>query len=387
MNITGLESLFGSEQSLLDRVARALARRGFTARLAIASTVGAAWAMAHYGQSPSTVSIATGLADLANLPVEALRLSAATVELLTRLGIKRIDQLLKLPRESLAARFDSELLRRLDQASGLAPEAIVPHRPPPEISFRQQLEYPLAQRDRVEAILTSLMQQVTQALASRQQGTMSLECELTCQAGEALCFEIGLFRASALPRHLMELLRMRLERLTLPGPVIAVRLSALRTVRLQSRQGELFADPRDDPHSLACLIDRLSSRLGRQRVLRASLVADSQPEYAYRYEPLAGEKIRRPEKRCNIPLRPMLLEPRPVPLAAISVAPDGPPVRFRFRGRQESVQQSWGPERIQTGWWRGNYIRRDYYRVETDSGNHLWLFRQKGKWFLHGAFD
>jgi protein ImuB len=53
-----------------------------------------------------------------------------------------------------------------------------------------------------------------------------------------------------------------------------------------------------------------------------------------------------------------------------------------------TISRSWGPERIQTGWWRGAYIRRDYYRVETDGGERFWLFRAAGgKWLLHGVFD
>ena len=62
----------------------------------------------------------------------------------------------------------------------------------------------------------------------------------------------------------------------------------------------------------------------------------------------------------------------------------GPPP---VRGQQHRVTRSWGPERIQTGWWRGNYIRRDYYRVQTDTGRSFWLFRAQGRWFLQGVFD
>jgi protein ImuB len=82
-----------------------------------------------------------------------------------------------------------------------------------------------------------------------------------------------------------------------------------------------------------------------------------------------------------------LLEPQPIPLAALAVTPEGPPARFRLRGRQHEIVGSWGPERIQTGWWRGEHIRRDYYRVETAGGQRFWLFRSRDRWFLHGVFD
>ena len=47
-----------------------------------------------------------------------------------------------------------------------------------------------------------------------------------------------------------------------------------------------------------------------------------------------------------------------------------------------------GPERIQTGWWRGESIARDYYRIEDHQGCQLWLFRDltHGTWFVHGIY-
>jgi protein ImuB len=87
--------------------------------------------------------------------------------------------------------------------------------------------------------------------------------------------------------------------------------------------------------------------------------------------------------------RPLVLKPRPIPIEVISVVPDGPPVRFRWHAAEHVVEDSWGPERIETGWWRGPHVERDYYRVETATGQRFWVFRQNdtGKWFLHGAFE
>ena len=80
---------------------------------------------------------------------------------------------------------------------------------------------------------------------------------------------------------------------------------------------------------------------------------------------------------------------RPVPLSAVAIMPDGPPLRFQFQGRRHRIVHARGPERIETGWWRGRAIRRDYYRVETTTGHRYWVFRRlnDGGWFLHGMFE
>jgi protein ImuB len=75
-------------------------------------------------------------------------------------------------------------------------------------------------------------------------------------------------------------------------------------------------------------------------------------------------------------------------LVVTSVAPEGPPARFRLAGTDHWIAHAWGPERIETGWWRGRCVRRDYYQVETGTGERFWLFRElhSGAWFLHGEF-
>src|SRR5262249_37672659 len=133
LDVTGLEPLFGDETILAEQIVRAFHRRSLAIQLAIADTVGAAWAVAHYGKKVSAV-VPPGKIEqsLASLPIAALRLSDETIEILSELGIERIAQLVALPRDALASRFDSQLLIRLNQSLGTIPEAIVSHRPSPE---------------------------------------------------------------------------------------------------------------------------------------------------------------------------------------------------------------------------------------------------------------
>ena len=137
-------------------------------------------------------------------------------------------------------------------------------------------------------------------------------------------------------------------------------------------------------------------------------MSEHQPERAYRYVSLVGRKPRdssyadlhapnhyivsppfcSADAEC-FPARPVRLLAAALKVAATSVVPDGPPVAFRLRGAQHVVRQSVGPERIETGWWRGRHLRRDYYRVTTDRGLHAWLFRDRvtTEWYVQGWFD
>ena len=79
----------------------------------------------------------------------------------------------------------------------------------------------------------------------------------------------------------------------------------------------------------------------------------------------------------------------PQRLPVVSIVPEGPPQQVAWCGRNRIIRRWWGPERIETGWWRGPRIRRDYFRVELETGEWLWLFREQpsGVWRLQGVFD
>lgn len=398
LDITGCPSLFGGEEAYLDLVEHGLTQQGWQPRVAIADTLGAAWALAHYGPSRSLAPPGQTEDALRPLPVTALRLPEETVYALYELGIDRINELMNLPRSSISSRLGSMVLERLSQALGHASEVLVPYRPPTEIEAVCPFEYPTDQLEVLSYALDRLTDHIHQALQERVWGALRLECWLYHERDEPTRIELGLSRPSRSLKHLRLLLHTRFETVAIPGPIASVRLCVTASAPLEEGQADLFDD--EQPHitgELAALIDKLSSRLGREAVTSPKLVPDPQPEYACRFEPTipsyaaeAGSATAPSLSADVLPHdRPMRLWPEPVPILAVSVVPQGSPVQFRWLGVEHRVGQSWGPERIETGWWRGVDVHRDYYIVETTEGARFWIFRSRdhGRWFLHGCFD
>ena len=479
-DITGCAPLFGGEEEMATQVARDFEHAGYFVRIALADTIGTAWAAVRFcsrhapravewhalsfyegrglrdteepsgndeclspatpfakaqgvpprdgardqpvGRCPPATIIPPGQqsALLRELPVAALRLSADVVETLHELGIRQIGQLQSLPRSSLPARFGPSVLERLDQMRGLAQELIVPVPPVEPIEADWSFEEPTADRCALESILQRLISEIAETLVARQEGAQRLVCRLLCVGKEPVRLTIGTLQPTAMATHLCELIRLQLERITLAGEVLAVHVEVTASGPLGAQQQEFFdaGVNRDGQKHLAVLLDRLSSRLGEKAVLRPRLHPDPQPECASRLETVlkrpstdfllasGGRKppgyFKRPPAEAGtttvvpdyqftttIAARPLCLKPRPVPIEVISLVPEGPPVRFRWQFAEHVIKSSWGPERIETGWWRGPHVERDYYRVETATGQRFWLFRQNDtrKWFLHGAFE
>jgi protein ImuB len=437
MDISNLEHLWGSETKLAAQVEAFFIRRGWRVRIAIAETVGAAWGLARFGEEndckmqnakcklqneerPTALSSNLRFAicnlqfAISSLPIEALRIPANTAALLRELGIETVGQLSALPREELSSRFGDELLLRLGQWTGEVAEVLVPHRPPAALSVGWSLAQPTGDREVVAHVLAELVTRLASQLRARDLGAVVLACRLECAGNQAVPLRIGLFAPSACPRQLMELIGLYLESVALPDEVVRVELRAAATGRLGQRQGELFADRwSSDPHELALLVNRLASRLGGEQVLRAELRDSPLPERAVRYVPFNNQRNQemqiakyklqnanwkrrsRPKIEnlqfaiCNLQSpRPLLLYPHPCPIEVTSVAPDGPPQIVWLDSRRERIARHWGPERIETLWWRGQSVRRDYYRVATEGGGQLWIFRRlsDGDWFWHGVF-
>ena len=82
-------------------------------------------------------------------------------------------------------------------------------------------------------------------------------------------------------------------------------------------------------------------------------------------------------------------KPLPIEVPAMALVPDGPPTWFRWGGRELEIVDAVGPERIETGWWRGCDVQRDYFAATSSTGRRFWLFRDRrsGRWFVHGSFD
>jgi protein ImuB len=372
---------------------------------------------------------------LESLPVAALGLDEATIAVLREVGVDSIGGVLTLSGRSLASRFPPLLSRRLAEFRGTVAEpALAPGGESlPQASHAFDFPVPRADLDErlLVGVIEPLVDRCLAPLVGRGEGVLALQVRLEhaslSVSSAPTVIDVGLFRPSASRAHLVELVRLRLARIRPPAELVGVAVEVVAAGAVPCRQRLLFgaaglqsasADTEhgDADTEVGMLLDRLSGRLGRAAVFEPQTAGDAQPEHAWiaapprcrpagmspakrssMAGPAADDRGLRRRERGPAPRpvpagrRPIWMPPRPLPLdddAVVSVSPDGPPSLFRFDGRMHRVVQARGPERIETAWWRGPTVRRDYYVVETEAGARFWLFRRlrDGGWFLHGMF-
>jgi protein ImuB len=392
-DVTGCTHLWGGEERFLQAVRDHWKKRGFQVQVALAGTVGAAWAVAHV-ETAAVIPPGGETTALSGLPVTLLRLPLNVWERLEALGLRTIGDVLQLPRETLASRFGLILPERLDQTLGQRPESFVGERLREPLAVVREWDVPLENRLDVAHVCREMLQTLLSAGDHPGAGLQELEGELRTETG-SIRLEIRLVQPSRDERHLAQLMELQLERCTWSHGVVGIQWTVLRLGSLAPVQRHWFAadDPPTTSREVPALVDRLSSRLGDEAVLRVEVLPDAQPEHAVKLTPWTSARptdasdyaVPPEQSRC----RPFRLLGVPEPIAVVSVVPDGPPIRMTWRTKDCRVARCWGPERIATGWWRAPDVERDYYRVEWDSGTHAWIFhdRRGGRWFLHGFFE
>ena len=408
LDVTGCAHLFAQhdddgEAALLADCLDRLARQGFAAVAAIASTAGAAWAVARYG-GHGIVPPGAEKEAIADLPVAALRIAYAQEQLLDRLGLKRIGQLIGKPRAPFAARFGSDLVRRLDQALGAEDEVLSPRRPAPLLSAERRFAEPVIDEASLLDSVRSLAGTLAVALERRDVGARLIEASFFRIDGEVFRVSIGTASPLRAPDTLAMLFSERLATLGSAWDAgfgfETVRLAVLEDGPLAAAQID-FSGAGAEGDDLAGLVDRLAARLGPSRITRYVPVDTHVPERAVLARPFAcapAEPWTAEQDGIETPPdRPLRLFARPEPVEVMAEVPEGHPLRFRWRRVVHEVARAEGPERIAPEWWQPEdheRATRDYYRVEDAEGRRYWLYREglygretaSPAWYVHGLF-
>ncbi len=377
--VTGLRSAFMSE----------CVRFKVQPVLAFAPTPLAALTAARAGKALEVLNAAQLVGQLAPLPLTALRWPEETLARLTRLGVHTVGAVLRLPRAGFARRFGAAQLATLDLLTGRAPDVRAAFRPRERFRRRREPGCEIASHDLLLAALAPLFADLGVFLRARQCGVTELECLLTHRQRQVTRCVLRLAAPCADAQRLAGLLGEHLSALQLPE---AVRTCELRADSLvPHRQGsENLWQPGEQGGGAARetsgLIERLRARLGPEAVQGLGLLEGHRPESSWSLtappaltSPPAGDAAHAPIHPCGSAQRPLWLLAAPQPLAMQNGRP-------RRRGPLRLVSE---PERIETGWWDGGEITRDYYTAIDIHGVRLWVFRERAAphgWFLHGVF-
>jgi protein ImuB len=402
LDITGTERLHKEERVLAEKIFERFAKLSIQAHICIGPTIGAAWAWSRFGQNSMHIipREEAPRVSLAELPIESLRLPGETLIALHLLGIKSVAALLKLPSRQLGVRFGVELLKRMDQAFGALDESFESVQPPELIRALRRFEVPLTNQESIKVATLFLFQSIFKALAGKKKKAGCFSIILEGQDNERRKFyrskDVFLHTTTKDFQHIASVLDPLIANLVIPGGVHALTVIAYDVERAHEEQGN-FLSPADLHFLLQSsheLLNTLTTRLGKEQVATVVFQSSYIPERSFAYRPLAAhrEKARAPSTTVR-PLslgRPPYLFQEPERVTALAMLPDKPPARLYWKGKELTVLQATGPERISPEWWLmeqgAQETEREYFRLQDQDGRWLWVFRDRKnmEWFVQG---
>jgi len=366
LEIRGSLRLFGGAERIKAAVDAQLAKRSLSARMSLAPSAQAATWLSRHGNC-DVAEEAELIKALRSLPLSVTDWPKALLARVSEMGIRYIGDLLRLPRDGLALRIGQARMRELDMARGRAFEQPAVTELPEKRSW--SIELPAETDDQFmlaegcEMLLDLLIDELCRL--QRQISRFAVQFFHLHRASSCETFE--LLAPTSDKRHLLDLLTDRLERISLPAPVISLALSTGELLELCVDTPELFSLAHQRTTDIG-MIERLRDRCGPKSVYSVSLADDHRPESAW------FEQLQSTTTSANLSPwageRPLWLLPKPRPC------------------NSSNLRIEIGPERIESGWWDGKSVSRDYYIARFESGERLWVYldHRERKWYLHGVF-
>jgi protein ImuB len=369
--------LFGGIDSFLSEVTARLRITGFTARQAVAPFPTAAVWFARIEDGVVIPRNDRLVGRIGRLPLTCTRWPRNVLDTLDGMGVVQLGDVLRLPRDGFARRLGPARLAELDRATGKMPEPRKGFQLPEIYTGKVDMPEETFDQTLMEHGMERLLTEMEGFLRACQRGVQRPVFSLHHPGTEVTRLVLGLSRVIGNTGDIGDLLTERMARLDLPAPVIALSLESGETLPIEVVHQTLGNNSNRTEaveETAHALIDRLRARLGNDAVRGVCILAEHRPESAWAYtEPGTSTGVTHDERR------PFWILEKPRPLEFH----DGRPW---FEGKLTIKS---GPERIETGWWDGCDVSRDYFVVSSPSGMRLWIYRERripGNWFLHGVF-
>ncbi|MDB5807492.1 MAG: repair nucleotidyltransferase [Betaproteobacteria bacterium] len=391
----GSAKLFGGLDALLKQIAAGTAEQNYSAVFASAPTPAGALMLARSGYAEHITTLPELRRLLPGLPVSSLISAQAYASTFDSLGARTIADLMALPRDGLKRRFGDFLLDEIDRAFGHAPDPVHPIVPPQAFSCALPLPAPAESSTALVFASGRGLRQLEGFLRASKRAVDRIELTLHHErntqrdAQDDTVLTLHLMQPSADARRFTLLLSERLNRHTLERRVERITLRAPQLLRAEEVTHSLLLEEENAAKDMRDLLERLNARLGQQAIQRLQVRADHRPARAS-----GGNNLLEADERVHTAARKKPKEPLPLPVfgprPAWLLEPPRPLSEVNNKPFYEGpLKLLSSAERIESGWWDGGKIRRDYFIAETADGALVWIFRDHKQplgWFLQGYF-
>lgn len=381
----GLESLYGPPAALAREIER---RAGVPASIAIASNPDAAMHAARGIRGVTVIPPGKEAETLASFPVNLLGGSAELAELLDMWGIRTFGDFAKLPPLGIAARLGDEGVHLQRLARGEGYRRLRPVEEPARFEAELELEHPVELLEPLSFVISRLLNEICEHLASRSLATNELRLRLALENASEHATTLRLPVPMLDARAFLKMLHLELSGRPPSAAVLKVHIAA-EPVKPRRTQHGLFLPAAPEPEKLELTVARVRHLVGAGNVGTPELNDTHRPDsfsmrpFAPRH-PEIGARKGQAENQCRVCLRRF----RPPRYAQVLVV-NHQPVRVISPSISGRVVMAKGPWRTSGEWWRSDAWNRDEWDVALETGGVFRMFREidSERWFVEATYD
>ncbi len=389
-DLTGLASLFGSEETISHLLVRRASDLGLIVHVAISSNLEVALHAARGFPGITVIPPGEESRRLGVLPVQVFSPPVEMIETLERWGVRTCEALAKLPVLELSERLGQQGVQLHQWARGASLRSMILAEPKLYFEEEMALEYAVEELEPLAFLLGRLLDQLCARLSARSLSACAIRLRFELdnssdnvssppqipngRLDEKKTYE----KLLTLPvpmrdsKMLLRLLRLHLQSDPPSAPIVHIFVGADPAPPRVIQEG-LFLPSAPDPEKLELTIARLAnlvddSHVGSPRLIdshrpdafemRRFVPSHYTPEIRQKNidvsgdrEPVAAFRVFRPAPRAKVTLR------------------EGRPVHISFPSMHGKVAAASGPWRTSGEWWREDAWHCEEWDVEIHSSS------------------
>ncbi|RMG39297.1 MAG: DNA polymerase Y family protein [Candidatus Dadabacteria bacterium] len=394
IDLFGTERIYRDRRSLALKILRCFYKKGFNLKIAIAPTIGGAWALSRfYHKSFICVNTKEDLQRaISGLPLESLRIDSEAAETLREVGINTVSDLTKVPASEISARFGYSILKKIDQARGIIDETFFIIHPEHYFSIEKCFDLPLHNREQLKKIILGLIPRLTEKIVYEKKTAACLLIQIYENTQKLIPLKINFRPYHKDIKQLSDIIYPLIDNLPITGKIKKIKIKARGIYPLYPPQCSLF-ELKQQEETDSYLTELLGAAAGRQNIFKATTASSYIPERSFSYTKLlsmdnSSDKLHPVKTQHSCTLPALLL--KPLPIKTVKLDSTQFPQEILVNGRRIKITAASQPERVSLEWWRekpsGTKEQREYFSLCDNSGQWLWLYRKRCRWFIQGIW-
>jgi protein ImuB len=384
IDLTGLTSLFGSEETIANLLAKRASDLGLVVHVAVSSNLEVALHAARGFPGITVIPPGEESKRLGSLPIQVFSPPAEMIATLERWGVHTCEALSKLPVLELSERLGQQGVQLHQWARGASLRSMILAEP--KLCFEEEmaLEDAVEELEPLTFLLGRLLDQLCARLTARSLSACAIRLRFELdnssdhessppqipngRLDEKKTYE----KLLTLPvpmrdsKMLLRLLRIHLQSDPPSAPIVHIFLGADPAPPRVMQEG-LFLPSAPDPEKLELTIARLANLVGDSHVGSPRLMDSHRPDAfeMSRFIPHNTPEIRQKNISVSGDREPLVAFRvfRPAPRAQVTLS-EGRPVHISFPSMHGEVAAASGPWRTSGEWWREDAWRREEWDVE-----------------------